>query len=213
VNQNQARASASQPYHHGDLRRALIAAAMELLTKEQNFNFSLREVAMRAGVSHNAPYNHFADKNDLLAAVAATGFEALRERMLAATAGIDNPETALIRSAVVYVNFGVENPSHYRLMFGSVLSTIKEDPKSSLAAAAASARGVLEEIVRRGVQAGVLDASPRSRKQQVLVLAAWSAVHGLTMLVIDGLATGAGPVISDYAEKVARALCKGLVRR
>jgi AcrR family transcriptional regulator len=192
LKQNRARAEVSQPYHHGDLRQALIQAAQELLTKDQNDGFSLREVAAHAGVSHNAPYNHFADKRELLTAVAATGFEALRERMLAATANIDNPEAALIQSGIAYVCFGVENPSLFRLMFGSKLS----------------------QIIRRGVLAGVFGPSSGGPKgQQVLVLAAWSMVHGLTTLAIDGAVGSTSVAIDDYTEKVARALCNGVVRR
>jgi AcrR family transcriptional regulator len=214
LKQSRARTGISQPYHHGDLRQALIAAARELLTKNENDGFSLREVAAHAGVSHNAPYNHFADKRELLTAVAATGYEALGQRLLNATADIDNPETALIQSGVAYVGFGVENPSLFRLMFGSTLSDIKQDSESALALAAAGARGVLEQIIRRGVLAGVFVPPLRGPKgQKVLVLAAWSTVHGLTTLTIDGAVGGKGAVISDYAEKVARAFCHGIVRR
>ena len=76
-------------YHHGDLRRALVDAALALVTEEQDWGFSLREVTRRAGVSHNAPYNHFADKRDLLAAVAAAGFETLRMRLVPLHRGFD----------------------------------------------------------------------------------------------------------------------------
>src|SRR5271170_5665578 len=72
--------AAARPYHHGDLRRGLLDAASELMAEDQNWTFSLREVARRAGASHNAPYNHFASKNDLLVAIAAEGFKLLRER-------------------------------------------------------------------------------------------------------------------------------------
>src|SRR5215210_3614807 len=71
-------------YHHGDLRRALIDTALTMVTEEGAWNFTLREVARRAGVSHAAPYNHFEDKSALLAEVAAIGFAALRQRMAAA---------------------------------------------------------------------------------------------------------------------------------
>src|SRR5205807_8179507 len=73
--------SCERPYHHGDLPRAVVAAALEILSETQSHEFSLRELARRAGVSHNAPYKHFADKRELLAAVSAAGFEALTERM------------------------------------------------------------------------------------------------------------------------------------
>jgi AcrR family transcriptional regulator len=66
-----------RPYHHGDLRRAIVAAAVDILSETQSLEFSLRELARRAGVSHNAPYKHFADKRELLAAVSTAGFEQL----------------------------------------------------------------------------------------------------------------------------------------
>ena len=72
--------SDERPYHHGDLRRAIVKAALEILQETQSLEFSLRELARRAGVSHNAPYKHFADKRELLAAVSAAGFEKLTKR-------------------------------------------------------------------------------------------------------------------------------------
>ena len=76
-----------RPYHHGDLRRAIVKAALEILNETQSLEFSLRELARRAGVSHNAPYKHFADKRELLAAVSAAGFEMLTKRMAREIAG------------------------------------------------------------------------------------------------------------------------------
>src|SRR5271167_5174871 len=90
-------------YHHGDLRRALIDAAMGLVTEEQDWTFSLREVARRAGVSHHAPYNHFPEKQDLLGAVAAVGFEKLRDSLLNAIAGSDAPDALVDRIGRTYV--------------------------------------------------------------------------------------------------------------
>src|ERR671933_271680 len=75
------------PYHHGDLRRALIDTALAMVTEEGAWNFTLREVARRAGVSHAAPYNHFEDKLALLAEVAALGFQSLRQTLEAAAHG------------------------------------------------------------------------------------------------------------------------------
>lgn len=78
-------------YHHGDLRRTLIAAALELAAEGKDWNFSLREVARRAGVSHNAPYNHFAHKRDLMSAAAVVGHEMLRAELKAAVAKARDP--------------------------------------------------------------------------------------------------------------------------
>src|ERR1700678_2545525 len=98
------RSAKPQPYHHGDLRRALIETALQLVTEEQDWTFSLREVARRAGVSHRAPYNHFPEKLDLLAAVAAVGFERLRDGMLRAMAGVDESEALLAAICRTYVH-------------------------------------------------------------------------------------------------------------
>src|SRR5271170_5207779 len=120
-----AESAVAKPYHHGDLRRALIEAALALLEEEQDWAFSLRHVARRAGVSHNAPYNHFPEKQNLLAAIAVVGFERLRDRLASAAAGTKSPELAVVRIGVAYVHLGVENPALYRLMFGSALADQK----------------------------------------------------------------------------------------
>ena len=107
-------------YHHGDLRRALIDAALRLIAAEGAGSFTLREVARRARVSHAAPYRHFPDKMALLAAVAEEGFRALRERLLAVGAGLSSePLRHLQTLGVEYVRFAVEHPAHFQVMFGS----------------------------------------------------------------------------------------------
>ena len=183
-------ASASEDrYHHGDLRQGLIAAALSLLTEEQDWGFSLREVARRAGVSHNAPYNHFPSKQDLLAAVAAAGYDLLRARMLAAQAQAATSEAALKAVGVAYVRFGAENPAHYRLMFGSAFAPGKSGPPPLLCAAAAAAKGLLRDIIRKGAENGSFAvAATDAEALDMAVLSAWSLVHGLTMLLLDGLA-------------------------
>jgi AcrR family transcriptional regulator len=88
-----------RPYHHGDLRHAVVVAALEILSETQSLEFSLRELARRAGVSHNAPYKHFADKRELLAAVSAVGFEQLTKRMSDKIAGLSNGNSAPARTS------------------------------------------------------------------------------------------------------------------
>ncbi len=100
--------STSRPYHHGDLRAALLDAALELLDDPEAF--SLRAVARRAGVSPNAPYRHYEDKEALLAAVAAHGFDRLADRLDAAGTHAD--------MAQAYVAFALEHPGLFRLMYG-----------------------------------------------------------------------------------------------
>src|SRR5205809_5478292 len=105
-----------RPYHHGDLRRAVVVAALEILSETQSLEFSLRELARRAGVSHNAPYKHFADKRELLAAVSAAGFEMLTSRMAGEIAGGGTAREQLFAMLRAYINHGVENPALYNLM-------------------------------------------------------------------------------------------------
>jgi AcrR family transcriptional regulator len=213
-----------RPYHHGDLRRALIEAALALVGEEQDWSFSLREVARRAGVSHNAPYNHFPEKRDLLGAVAAAGFDALRDRMRAAIAGVGNPRTALLAGAAAYVNAGVENPALYRLMFGPALAApasavrpgaTKADSgrPAEARAAGAGAKAVLDEIILRGAERGVFAISASSKSElAVAALSIWSAVHGLTMLAIDSL-TGSELAINTLVNRLMRTLLEGLEPR
>lgn len=176
-----------KPYHHGDLRRTLIETALQLVTEEQDWTFSLREVARRAGVSHRAPYNHFPEKLDILAAVAAVGFDRLHDGLAHATAGIDDPQALLDVICRTYVRLGLENPALYRLMFGPVLSDTGAGDRPAVARAAGDrARAILEDAVLRGARTGVFAVAPDRRHDVLLAaFAVWSAVHGLTMLVID----------------------------
>src|SRR4051794_1257895 len=106
------------PYHHGDLRRALIDAALTIVTEEGAWNFTLREVARRAGVSHAAPYNHFADKTALLAEVAALGFRAPGAGAVGAARPPRRARQALGAIPPTYVRRGAEHPAHSRRLLG-----------------------------------------------------------------------------------------------
>jgi AcrR family transcriptional regulator len=205
--------STPSPYHHGDLRDALIKAAVALVAEEQDWTFSLREVARRAGVSHNAPYNHFAEKRDLLGAVAAVGFERLRKRMAAATAGIESAEAALDTLAQTYVGFAIENPALYRLMFGPALAVGHPARPASALMAGAETKTVLEGIILRGSQLDVFDIEPEDEvAREMAHLACWSALHGLAMLIIDAKAeTTLTP--QTLVEGVMRYLSNGLRKK
>jgi AcrR family transcriptional regulator len=197
-------------YHHGDLRRTLIAAALELAAKEQDWNFSLREVARRAGVSHNAPYMHFAHKRDLLAAAAAAGHDLLRSELMAAVAEVKDPRTAVSRMGAAYISFGTKNAALYRLMFSAALSGPDWRPEQVLAAGVAT-RALLEDILRRGARSGVFaPALTRKSESQIAALHAWATVHGLTMLVIDGLATVEDFSTERMAQRMLRTILQGL---
>lgn len=199
------------PYHHGDLRRALIEAALALVTEEQDWTFSLREVARRAGVSHNAPYNHFPEKRNLLGAVAATGFNRLRDGLLSAVAGIEDAEEAVIRSGQAYVRLGIENPALYRLMFGSALADQRSGDRATEALIAGEeAKAVLTAIVLSGARSGAFAFAANNEQEVALATPAlWSTVHGLTLMIIDGLTVSNLPT-QDVIERAIRLQVRAL---
>src|SRR5512134_4066459 len=107
----------SKSYHHGDLKNALIKAGVEILSKDGIEGLSLRKVAQRAGVSHNAPYSHFPDKQSLIAAISTEGFKQLYDELSAAIAlHKDNPRQLLLEGAWVYVQFAMSNTDTFNIM-------------------------------------------------------------------------------------------------
>jgi len=185
-------AAIPRPYHHGDLRRALIDAAVSLVAEEQDWSFSLREVARRAGVSHNAPYNHFPEKRDLLAAVAAVGFETLRDGMIASMDGITEGKIVLAAAAQAYVKFATSNPALFRLMFGPELASSDGTRPDLAEQAGAEAKNVLRGIISRGAIEGAFAVEKDKASIAMAVLSTWSAIHGLAMLIVDGRSDEAG---------------------
>ena len=160
-------------YHHGDLRRALVDAAVEIITDKGAEAFTLREAARRLGVNHRAAYRHFADKTSLLAAVAEQGFAALGEATRAeiAAAAATDPEARLLAMARAYVAWADRHPAHFRVMFGPRLN---EDGPPAFEATMAEAYGVLEQEIR-----AVLSEAPADA-----VIAYWATLHGLASLVL-----------------------------
>src|SRR5882672_4362697 len=149
-------------YHHGDLPAALLRAAGKTLERQGMGGLSLRETARRAGVSHNAPYRHFPDREELLAALAAEGFAMLGER-LRRQPGREMGEA--------YVRFALEQPQRFRLMFGGLLPMAKYPELRSAAQAAHQA---------------LVAAFKDLPRPELAAAAAWSLVHGLSHLLLDG---------------------------
>lgn len=175
------------PYHHGDLRNALVVAAAQMVDERGQEHFSLREAARSVGVTANAAYRHFADKSALLTAVAASGFEELSRRMAAAMArrgrAVDDGATAPERLRAVgraYVELALERPELFRLMFGpSGLSCLDGGALQMQGATPAELLGrVLDDLVAEGQMS--------SQGRVGAELRAWAAVHGFASLVLDG---------------------------
>jgi len=175
-----------RPYHHGDLRRAIVKAALEILSETQSLDFSLRELARRAGVSHNAPYKHFADKRELLSAVSAAGFEMLTKRMAREIGRHGNARDQLFAMLRAYIDHGVENPALYSLMFGGYLTGPNHGRPAIELAEAEKTKALLAGVIAAG---GLGRAIPDTNERKIAgaILACWSLVHGLTLLLADGL--------------------------
>jgi len=202
--------SDERPYHHGDLRRAIVKAALEILHETQSLEFSLRELARRAGVSHNAPYKHFADKRELLAAVSAAGFEALTKRMAREIAGLDNAREQLFAMLRAYIDHGVDNPALYNLMFGGYLSGPDRSRPAIELAEAEKTKALLGSVIVAGGLGRVIPHTSRNeRKIAGAILACWSLVHGLTLLLADGL-VGPKKKSAELGDRIVQSLLDGL---
>jgi AcrR family transcriptional regulator len=171
-----------------NLRRALLEASLALIEAEGLEGFSMREVARRAGVSHQAPYHYFADREAILAAIVAEGFLGLREASLAALEGETDPAARLTAIGRAYLDFALSNPAHFKLMFRSEL--VREDKHSETRECAQSAFDVLVSV------AGEV-AKRSGHDDHLIVLAGWSMVHGLATLMLEGKLDKALPMQSE----------------
>jgi AcrR family transcriptional regulator len=169
----------TSPYHHGDLRAACVRAALELLEEGGTAELSLRAVARRAGVAASAPYRHYADRDALMAAVAAVGYRELAEFLAAAHPAPSTPDD-LAAVALAYVQFALRRPALFRVMFGEPCN---RDSAEGIAATEAISAYVAA-IVKRAFPGADPDA---------LATAAWALVHGLAFLHLDGKLDASDP--------------------
>ena len=170
-----------RPYHHGDLRQALVSSALEILSEAGVGGLSLRAAARRARVSAMAPYRHFADKEALLAAVAEYGFRELAARLTTATAAAADPRAGLAALGVAYVLFARQRPNLFKLMFGPMIEQKSGHPDLD------EAGGACFNALRQAVAAAKFFAGDSDAGD--VALACWSLVHGLSALIVDGRLT------------------------
>jgi len=168
-----------RPYHHGNLREALLRGAVRVIAEVGPAAFTLREVARRAGVSHNAPYRHFRDKDALLSAVAAQGFRELTQTMRQAAERRRDPLGQLKESGLAYVEFALRRPEHFTVMFDAPVQSSK-DPEYR--EASEEAFNTLVTYIRNCQERGELPAGGTLER----ALYAWSLVHGIAKLAIAG---------------------------
>ncbi|MFJ3893150.1 TetR/AcrR family transcriptional regulator [Streptomyces sp. NPDC090083] len=187
-----ARASgSSRPYHHGDLRRAILTAALDVIAVDGPSALSLRDLARRAGVSHAAPAHHFKDRTGLLTAIAAEGFGLL--------AGAIGEAADLKDAGVRYVRFAREHPAHFQVMFAPELL---RDGDLELTTARALAADALSHAVSAVPREG------RGPDARLAGVAAWSLAHGFATLLLGRNLDGA--VSEQDPEEVFRALASML---
>ena len=185
---------AKQPsrYHHGNLPQAMLQAAVRTIQKQGMEALTLRGVGERLGVSRTALYRHFADKQALLAAVAAEGFRTLRTALAEAWESAGRGRAGFEAMGLAYVRFAVTHPSHYRVMFGGAVraggTNSPGDPGTD------AFQVLLDAITEQQAQGLVHGDEPRQ-----LALYIWAVVHGVAMLALDGMLPPEVPAASLMA--------------
>jgi len=176
-------------YHHGDLRAALMTAALALIEQHGAKGFSLKDAATQVGVSSAAPYRHFADKDALLAELRREGFALFYDSLRAAYESAGTPAERLEELGVAYVLFALRHPARFRIMFGLSGPSEAKDPNAY-------------HLLVEAVAALTPRASPKRR--QDLVVACWSIVHGFATLQMEG--AFAVPEQEEMEQQLRRAL-------
>jgi len=200
--------SRSRSYHHGDLKAALVDAAVEILRAEGAEALTLRAVARRVGVSQAAPYRHFADRRALVAAVAEQGFRRLQQVMLARiSAAQAGGRGGLKQVALAYVEFGLANSAEYRVMFGPEVAITDDLPE--LRETGRSVLGFVAEGIRQLQNAGLVGAGD----PWLMAVTTWATLHGLVMLTLDGQTAGVAPNVDALVEEATRIMMFGMAAR
>ena len=168
------RAASQRSYHHGDLRRAVLTAALEVIAADGPSALSLRDLARRAGVSHAAPAHHFKDRAGLLTAIAAEGYGLLAQAL--------GDARDLREAGVRYVRFAREHPAHFQVMFSPGL--LRADDLELTAA-----RALAADALRTAVAA--VAPGDRGRDARMAEVAAWSLAHGFATLLLGHNLEGA----------------------
>jgi AcrR family transcriptional regulator len=191
----------ARPYHHGHLRDAVLDAARRMVSSTGTAGLSLRALAREVGVSHPALYNHFRDRDALLAELSTEALLALARSQRQALAKATSPMDGLLRLSTAYFRFGVSDPARLRLAFAPTLTG--GDEHRALRAAADAAEAPSVEALTRAADAGFV---PRTELRERSV-ALWALVHGYTTLAIDGrLSEGRVSVDGAGYRKLLRAL-------
>jgi AcrR family transcriptional regulator len=191
-------------YHHGDLRRALLDEALRTIQQDGVDALTLRTIGVRLGVSRTALYRHFTDKRALLSSVATEGFRLLTDRLLNAwNAGGIRGFNAM---GVAYIRFAMGNPSHYRVMFGGF---VDDGPRNDdlMRESTAAFQALVDAIVALQQEGAVREDDPLQLAQFI-----WAAVHGVSMLIIDGQLAHQQARIDDLIQFAVERINTGIAR-
>jgi AcrR family transcriptional regulator len=193
------------PYHHGDLERALVQAAVEMIRADGVASLTLRSVGAKVGVSRTALYRHFEDKAALLARVAAEGFRLLYDTMARAIANSsDDQDDVLQVMGAAYVRFALANQSHYETMFGGALSDWERYP--NLMRDAHAAFDQLVEVVRGEQRRGRIGPGDPVNRAEII----WSLVHGISTLAAARHLPFTAATVEELAVLGSRFLQRGM---
>jgi AcrR family transcriptional regulator len=164
----------------------------------------MREVARRAGVSHQAPYHHFESREDILAAIAQEGFVLLEKGIAEARGGAKNALDACERAGIAYVTFALQHPAHFRLMFRPELVDVKAHQEAVDCGGRAFAHvpAMVQDLVTQGL--------PAEPSLEALVALTWSSVHGLACLLLDGPLGAILPELAANPERGVREIMGAL---
>ncbi len=169
-------------YHHGDLKNALIIAGISILAKEGIKGLSLRKVARLTGVTHSAPYAHFTDKEALIAAISTNGYQKVFDRIIMVENKYpDDPLRQLVETAWEYVQFGFEEPDHFKVTFSASVEREREFPE--LVEIAAKTFNEIRQLILRCQKSGII----KPGNPDLAAVTIWGLVHGFVTLIQESM--------------------------
>jgi AcrR family transcriptional regulator len=167
-------------YHHGDLKNALIEAGADILSKQGASALSLRKVAQKAGVSHAAPYAHFADKQALIAAISTEGYKQLYEQIAQVAAQHrSDPLRRFVEASWAYVQFALDEPELFKVTLSGLIE--KEQDYPAFVETAKQTFSLVVDIVAQCQQAGIL----RQGAPDLAAVSVWALIHGFVTLLLE----------------------------
>lgn|GEM_PF-1132294 len=186
-----------KPYHHGNLREALITTGLRIIDQEGLQALSIRRLAAEIGVSHTAPIYHFSNKNELVAAISTEGFR-IYNRSVAPVLEEPNAETRFIELGRRYMRFASEHSAYYRLIFGPAADTCYSE---ELAKESSRAFESLISTIAYYLRAHGIDGDDFEKRVRMTAIMVWSQVHGTVMLWFNDIWSFKFPGIDQIVEE------------